>query len=222
MVAYRERHQLMDALRSDMPGISVTLSAPLEIDEPASVYETVLRLWVTRSPKRIRGQLESFLGHEARSDLLVIDGATYWDRDGHDVTTNSGDPSITHGGGKIADLLYPEEIPIRFNLDVLGTELVAGRSCTVVSAIAQVPVSSAFAPFQMIAGSTDFRLSIDDERGVLLRVIKLVNGADVEINEFSAIEFDRILAPELFDSSDFGGARELTIADLLLELDADR
>lgn len=50
----------------------------------------------------------------------------------------------------------------------------------------------------MIAGGTDFRLSIDLLTGALRRVIKSVDGAVAEIYEFTTISFDEPLNDTLF------------------------
>ena len=50
----------------------------------------------------------------------------------------------------------------------------------------------------MISGGSDYVFSVDDDRGVLLRVLKMVNGEVAEINEFRSIEFDAVLSADLF------------------------
>jgi hypothetical protein len=50
----------------------------------------------------------------------------------------------------------------------------------------------------MIAGGTDFHLSIDLLTGALLQVIKFVDGAVAEICEFTTISFDEPLNDTLF------------------------
>lgn len=50
----------------------------------------------------------------------------------------------------------------------------------------------------MITGGTEFRLSVDVDTGVLLRVSKLVDGIEAEICEFLDITFNQSLNDELF------------------------
>ena len=50
----------------------------------------------------------------------------------------------------------------------------------------------------MITGGTLFRLSIDRQLGVLLRVVKLVDDTEAEICEFLDITFDAPLDERLF------------------------
>jgi hypothetical protein len=165
-----------------------------------SYYETVLRLYVLRNPYKLRAELVTHVGAEAKTDLLVVDGLTFWDRVGDTVRTNDGNPNHRHGGGDIARLLWPAAALKLFDLAPAGEEEVAGRSCTVLFASARPEADEALddLPFNMIAGGSDFRFSVDDERGVFVRVVKVVDGFDTEVNEFLSIDFDQALPEELF------------------------
>ena len=50
----------------------------------------------------------------------------------------------------------------------------------------------------MITGGTLFRLGVDLQTGVLLRVVKLVDGAEAEVCEFLDITLDAPLEDHLF------------------------
>jgi hypothetical protein len=50
----------------------------------------------------------------------------------------------------------------------------------------------------MIAGGADFRLSVDPDTSVLLRVVKLVDSEMAEVCEFTSITFDELLDDATF------------------------
>ncbi len=50
----------------------------------------------------------------------------------------------------------------------------------------------------MISGGTDFRLSVDVSTGILLKVVKVVDGEVAELCEFTDITIDEPLDDSLF------------------------
>ena len=104
------------------------------------------------------------------------------------MQSNDGNPASGHGGADIVNLLMPSAVPAGFEVAATGEdEVVAGRRCAVVEAsprphqmhsFGRIPGSEAF---QMIAGGADFRLSVDLDTGVLLRVVKLVDSEMTEV-----------------------------------------
>ena len=50
----------------------------------------------------------------------------------------------------------------------------------------------------MITGGTRFRLSVDLDLGLLLRVVKVVDDLDAEVTEFTDITVDEPLPDDLF------------------------
>ena len=99
--------------------------------------------------------------------------------------------------------MLPSVVPAGFDLAPTGElEEVAGRACAVASAAPREPDPWGRTPgsevFHMIAGGTEFRLSIDLLTGVLLKVIKHVDGAVAEICEFTEIALDEPLNDTLF------------------------
>jgi len=117
--------------------------------------------------------------------------------------TNAGDPHHSHGGADIAALLLPSAVPAGFDLAPIGEqEVVANRPCAVAAASPHPPDPHRRTPgsevFNMIAGGTDFRLSIDLHTGILLRVIKFVDAQTAEICEFTEITIDEQPDDSLF------------------------
>jgi len=59
----------------------------------------------------------------------------------------------------------------------------------------------------MITGGNDFRLTVDVATGVLLRVVKIVDGQTAEICEFLRLDLDVDLRDALFAPLDAGAGR---------------
>lgn len=183
---------------------TVTLTrtpAPGEPDD--DVIESTLEVAVQRVPWRLRAELLTAYGVELRTEVLVVAGSTFWaQRAGAGTITNGGDPHVSHGGGEIAELLDPTTVPELFDLAVTGTDRVAGRASTAVTATRRPgpgPHGSwPDPPFAMISGGTRFRLSVDADLGILLRVVKVVEGSDAEVTEFTALTIDDVLPDALF------------------------
>lgn len=136
-------------------------------------------------------------------DTVVGDAGTFWARTATSVMTNAGDPHHSHGGADIAALLLPSAVPAGFDLAPIGEqEVVANRPCAVAAASPHPPDPHRRTPgsevFNMIAGGTDFRLSIDLHTGILLRVIKFVDAQTAEICEFTEITIDEQPDDSLF------------------------
>jgi len=138
-------------------------------------------------------------------DVVVVDGTTFWARTGDTIQTNGGDPHSEHGGADFIRLLTPDKVPDGYDLTMADDrEVVAGRQCDVVLAVAKAPDPYGETPgsevFDMICGGDSFRLSVDQELGILMRVTKLVDGQQAEICEFLEIAVDETLDERLFDS----------------------
>jgi hypothetical protein len=170
-------------------------------DDP--IIEAVLAVAFDAQGRRRRAQAVSRRQEDWLPDLVVFDGPTFWARSGDTVQTNSGGPLRGHGGTDIVKLLLPGRVPDGYDLTALDEQdEVAGRTCAVVNAVPHPPDPYGHTPgsevFDMIAGGTLFRLSVDVNTGVLLRVIKVVDGVDAEICEFLDVVFDEPLDDELF------------------------
>jgi hypothetical protein len=101
------------------------------------------------------------------------------------------------------NLLLPSAVPAGFDLaPTRELEQVAERTCAVATAaprdIDPRWRHTGSEVFTMVAGGVDFRLSIDLSTGVLLRVVKFVDGATAEICEFTEIALDEPLDDALF------------------------
>ena len=167
------------------------------------IVESVLAVAFDAMGRRRRAQTISRRQEEWLPDLVIVDGPTFWARSGETVQTNGGEERHSHGGTDIVNLLLPSRIPDGYYLSSRGEEEeIAGRMCKVATAVPREPDPYGRTPgsevFDMIAGGILFRLSIDLQTGVLMRVAKLVDDAEAEICEFLDITFDAPLADELF------------------------
>ncbi|MBE7189451.1 hypothetical protein [Jatrophihabitans endophyticus] len=165
--------------------------------------EAVLSVAFDAKGRRRRAQTVSRRGDEWLPDLVVVDGTTYWARYGDGVKTNDGDERRTHGGTDIVNLLLPSRVPRGYHLHPGDeVEVVAGRPCLVATATPREPDPTGRRPgsqvFDMITGGSVFRLSVDQQLGVLLRVAKLVDDVEAEIGEFLDVTFDAPLDDSLF------------------------
>lgn len=186
-------------------GLSVaTYSATDESDhDDDPIIESVLAVAVDSGGRRRRTQALSRQGELWLPDTMVVNGDTFWARTGTSVRTNAGEPGSRYGGFDIAALLLPSAVPAGFDLAPTGEqEVVANRPCVVAAASPFPPDPYGRTPgsevFNMISGGTDFRLSIDLQTGVLLRVIKFVDGQTAETFEFTEITLDQPLDDSLF------------------------
>jgi hypothetical protein len=177
---------------------------PHELDED-EVFETVLAVAADRPRRRRRAELVSTRGPDATSDLVVIDGDTFWARTGTELLTNGGDRNSQHGGANIVDeLLCPSYVPAGFDLTVHGRTTVAARDCIDVTARARTDLTEEQrwdlpeGGFGMISGGNDFRLAVDAATGVLVRASKFVDGQLSEITEWQQLQLDPQLPESLF------------------------
>jgi hypothetical protein len=196
-------HRHVGALRAAGQALSATVVAAGGEPGDDLIRESVLVVAADRDGRRRRADAVSRRGEEWQPDTLVIDGDTYWARTGTVVTTNHGDPRSSHGGADIIRLLLPSGVPAGFDLAPSGeVEQVAGRTCAVATAAPREADPFGRTPgaevLHMIAGGTDFRFSIDLGTGVLLKVVKFVDGETAEICEFTGIAFNEPLGDDRF------------------------
>jgi hypothetical protein len=179
-----------------------TLSATADSDDDP-IIESILAVAVDRGGRRRRAHALSRKGALWLADTVVVNGGDFWARTGTSVMTNVGDPRNSYVGVDIVALLLPSAVPAGFDLTPTSErETVAGRPCVIAAASPHPPDAHGHIPgsevFNMIAGGTDFRLSIDLQTGILLRVIKFVDGQTAELCEFTEITIDRQLDDSLF------------------------
>lgn len=167
------------------------------------IYESVLAIHAVDAGERRRTDAVSRIGEEWMADSVIFDGPTFWARTGQEVLTNGGNPNSGHGGADFIRLLVPEDVPDAYVLAPLKqTEVVADRLCDVVEAIPRPPDPTGETPesevFDMISGGDRFTLSVDQQVGILLRVVKLVDEKPAEIHEFVELVLDEPIDDSTF------------------------
>ncbi|MCA0144102.1 hypothetical protein [Blastococcus sp. LR1] len=165
---------------------------PSEGSRPA-VVEALRTVTVDRNGTRVRVERLSSQGDDTPPDLLVLDGPIFWVRTGPKVSTNVGDPGLSHGGAEALALLRPGRLPKLFELRPVSRSRVAGRHCYTVTLVPraetqdQDPAANALG---MIAGGDEFVLEVDVLTGLVLRATKIVDGLSAEIHEWLSLELD--------------------------------
>lgn len=164
---------------------------------PPPPAETGCEIWVRR-PGDVRVERS---GDDVRSGLLVRNGGTWWClQSGGGTMTNGGDPHYGCGGDEVRALLQPSRELGRFRWELAGETSVGGRACLQATAVRrdvvdELPFPS---PFGMIHGGTVFSVAVDVERGVILRVEKMVRDQPAELLELTDVTFDAPLDDDLF------------------------
>ena len=90
----------------------------------------------------------------------------------------------------VGELLRPEHLADYLDLEVAGSEVVAGRTCDVVDAVVRPDRMGWSPPRPFEKDGVRLRLWVDAERLVLLRAAKLVGEDVAEIVEFLDVTFD--------------------------------
>jgi hypothetical protein len=177
----------------------------VEHREPTDpVIESVWSVAIDRPARRMRVGLEDARGEESRPDVVVWVGDTFWARTGQAVLTNDGNVHQGHGGDEIGALLEPDYVAALYELRAIDELVLLDRACTRVAARERPGVGEQERyqyrgdPFGMIAGGEDFLLDVDDATGVLVRVVKLVDGEQAEIMEWTHLTLDNPLDEALF------------------------
>jgi hypothetical protein len=195
-------HEHFERLKS---GGTLTWSIAFSNDDRDNdpIVEAVYAVAFDSGGRRRRAVVTSRRNEEWLPDKVVIDGAHWWARTGDSITTNGGDERYQMGGADMVALLLPSDVLAGFDVQPAADyETVAGRSCQIARAVRRSHDPNGYRPgsrvFDMIEGGDHFRLSVDGETGVLLRVLKEFGGQAAEIVEFSEITFDEPLDDGLF------------------------
>jgi outer membrane lipoprotein-sorting protein len=176
----------------------VSISAAGEDSTPPPVeLEDRARLWLAR-PDRLREETVSTWSGEPVESLLVQVGDTWWSFDpGSGAMTNGGSPNHGHGTRLNRVMLDPAEIVASRELEIDGHAVHAGRAAIRVVSHPSVRDSFLSDPGGVGAGCEQ-ELLVDAERGILLRLVNLLDGEPFSIVEFLEVAFDEAVADELF------------------------
>lgn len=177
--------------RSDTDGIE-TSGTPI-VAEPER-HEETWQLWVTPDRRRAR--------FEVRSETVdvVIEGSTFWSNGNGRSITNGGNPNVGHGQGDGQHLVctsaYANVLSVMDFSE--GTRL--GRR-TIDALVRVVDDDRHRTPILhgLTVGDVEaLELSIDRERGVVLRAVSMFQGIVYRIVQATSVNFDPVFGPEIF------------------------
>ncbi|HXF74097.1 MAG TPA: hypothetical protein VNO79_16005 [Actinomycetota bacterium] len=159
------------------------------------------RLWLAKPD---RGRAEFEVGAETVTVVWV--GGTWWSWSASEgVTTNVGDPHVTHGIGPGAALIDPAGILPAVDLELAGRSSFLGRpTVNVVARPVRVDDEHeegddpAVGTHGLGVGADEYRLVVDAERGVLLRSEAVLEGEPFRLLEVEEVAFDEDLPEGTF------------------------
>ena len=155
------------------------------------------QLWV-RQPDRSRVEFGAV--HGARVTEITSADRTWMRLPDGRSHIQQRQPSGGPAFGPASCLVQTRAIPGAFNLEVAATDDVVGRACVAVRArpvvVNETPPGPGFHP--LLQGADEVRLTVDAERGVVLRVEALLDGVVFYRNAMTAVRFDEDLPDEVF------------------------
>jgi hypothetical protein len=169
-------------------------SGAARVVEPVD-HEETWRLWVTAEKRRAKYQV----GNELVD--VVIEGSTFWSNGHGRSITNGGDANYSHGQGDGRHLLRTVEYAGVLHVVELSEGMRIGRR-TIEARVTivgdddphRVPVLHGLT----IGVSELLELSVDRERGVVLRASSHFQGTVYRIVEITHIKFDPHFDVEVF------------------------
>ena len=133
----------------------------------------------------------------------VWNGGTWWAwSPPQGRMTNSGDPHHGHGMGPGEGLVEPGELLPFVDLEVLGETSLAGRPAYRLVARPLPPEWPRSGPHPELhflgTGADEYRLTVDAERGLLLRTEARLDGRAFGVIEVGDVEYDQVLDGDVF------------------------
>ena len=174
---------------------------PEPVDLAPSVSVTEIRVAQDRLRGLKRFQLLSWSGEPSSFGDVVVRGSTWWWRIGQEVVgTNDGDPSHSAPATGYDALLHPAQVLGSYDVVPVEELTVIGRRALRAVAVerAGADLFDVGSVFGLGPGGRDFVLDLDLETGVVLRVVKELDGQVAESLEWLELSLDLPLADELF------------------------
>ena len=164
--------------------------------DEAGSREEITRVWFER-PDRRRTETQ---GPSAGADQTVRVGELWWIFDSEvGVMSNEEDPSVGLGGGERLDvLLDPAGLIAALVFEHGGHSTVAGRAAIVLHGTRRSGIDYEPALMQLGEGADEYRIAVDAERGILLRVASLLDGQEFAVKEILEVAFDEAFPADTF------------------------
>jgi outer membrane lipoprotein-sorting protein len=207
--SWSHRERALEAFERGSTGAVVSLYVGGESSEPPPVEETgTLRVWYGR-PDRWRIERDRATDYESSLEIHV--GDTWWRySEAEGSVSNAGDSEPIHSSvdSSIATMLEPWSAVGALAFERTEATRFVGREALSVSARPRPGSDDCDLDWLLMGlstGADEYRLIVDRERGVLLRVEALLDGAPFAVEEVREIAFDETLPDELFSFADPGG-----------------
>lgn len=200
---WRHEERLLDAFRADAEeqkrrGASISFQSIGSGAHELPETESTVRIW--RDAERFR---EEHHGGRRDGAYAVADGSLWWrwdDRMG--AMSNEDDPSVGGGvGQELSVMLNPTPLLSALRFRVTGRSTVAGRP-TITAYAWSRPVDPgrgrSLELHQLGSGADQYRLEVDQERGVLLAAAATRNGQPFHTIAALSMRFDQSIPDETF------------------------
>ena len=152
------------------------------------------RLWIEQPDRRRVG---FDVGLEQVTAVWVGDTWWSWSPSGGSAT-NNGEPNVHHGKGPSEPLIETTALLAELAFEVEGRANLLGREVLKARATHRPLPTPRMALFGLGSGADDYLLSVDAERGVVLRSEARLRGKPFKVIEMTEIDFDLPLPPETF------------------------
>jgi len=208
--AFREFHERQQERGSSRS----TLFALGQPDDEPPPNERVSKtsFWYQR-PDRFREEITSDHPHGRDGWMAVRDGERWWSFSPETGgMSNENDLSVGSGiGHEIQPLFDPVDLLVNFELTIVGTSEVGSRRTIEVRAVERALLNPYIHGFPF--WGDEVRCSVDAERGIIVRKVLLLGGAEFNSEELSELVFDEPISPETF-------SLELPAGETFVDLDA--
>ena len=154
------------------------------------------RLWIEHE-----GRMRSEHSFGDDSLTVVFDGPTWWSWSARmGGMTNRGVENHRHGIGPAAVLIDTSALLSALRLQLLRTDTLLGRNVFRVGGVARARLGHEpdHGLHELGVGADDYLLSVDAERGVVLRSEARLREQPFAVIEMTEVEFDADLPPETF------------------------
>jgi outer membrane lipoprotein-sorting protein len=154
------------------------------------------RLWMEQGGRR---RAELSMGDNPMT--VVFDGPTWWSWSPQaGGRTNGGLDNHRHGSGPSEALIDAAALLSVLRLQFLGDDTLRGRDVFRIRGLprARTGREAVYGPYELGIGADDYMMSVDAERGVLLRSEARLREQPFTVIEMTEVQFDVDLPPETF------------------------
>lgn len=171
-------------------GVDIDEAKGREDDEEPEAW----RLWIEQPERR---RVEFVAGGETVTAVWV--GDTWWSwGTGQEIRTNNGQQNVSHGEGPSKSLVETAPLLGFLHLEVIGRGEMLGRSVFTVRGFPQSDPTTRHRLHVLGGGADGYILSVDTERGVILRSEAQLDDRPFKIVAMTEVAFDQSLPEDRF------------------------